>query len=125
VSGTQRWGIVLAVAYLLFYSGGSYSFHYTHTCVRSHQEEQPVGQNGDTETVTVCDWYAANAKRWSFGDPARAVFTTWIGGWVDAAVVGGIAAAIGGYVWRDRRRSRRERDHLALLEAHYRPLDDY
>ena len=108
----------------MFYSGGSYSYHYTHNCVRSHQEEQPVGNDGDTRMVTVCDFYTANAKRWTFGDPVRSVFTTWIGGWEDAAVVGGIAAAIGAYVWRGRRRSRRVREQQALLDLSYR-RDEY
>jgi hypothetical protein len=115
MTGAQRFGLWFAAAYLVFWMGGNYSFHYTHTCVRSHTEEQPVGTDGDTQMVTVCDWYSANAKRWTFLDPVRSVFTTWIGSWIDAAVVGGIAACIGVAVWRGRKRDREYEQYLAQL----------
>lgn len=56
--------------------GGNYSFGYTHKCVRSHTEERVINSDGDTQNVTVCDFYSANAKRWTFGDPIRAVVGT-------------------------------------------------
>lgn len=110
----QKFGLWFAIAYAVFWMGGNYSFDYTHKCVRSHTEEQAVGNEGDTQTVTVCD-YSANAKRWTFLDPARAVATTWVTGWLDAAILAGIAGAIGVWVWRDKRQERREREYQEWL----------
>jgi hypothetical protein len=106
----QKWATGIAVFYLIFWMGGNYSFNYTHTCVRSHQElrEVPDGQGDVIEkNVTVCDFYSANAKRWTFGDPARSLVTTWVGTWVDAAILGGIAAMVFGYRWNERRKDRK------------------
>lgn len=111
----QKVGLWFAAFYLVFWIGGNYSFRYTHTCVRSHQEEQPVGNEGDTEMVTVCDWYSANAKRWTFGDPVRSVANVWLATWEDAAALGGIATWIAVSVWRGRRREReRSQYHESL-----------
>jgi hypothetical protein len=109
----KRIGVWTAVFYAVFWIGGNYSFHYTHRCVRSHQEEQVINQDGDTEMVTVCDWYSANAKRWTALDPVRSVFGGW--SWLDAAVFGGIAALIGYAVWS----SRREEREAEALRAYY------
>jgi hypothetical protein len=65
-----------AVVYLILWIGGNYSFNYTHNCVGSHQEEVPVGNDGDTTMETVWDFYSANSKRWTFLDPARSVATS-------------------------------------------------
>lgn len=118
MSGRQKWALGFALVYAIFWIGGNYSFAYTHTCVRSHQEEQQVGNDGDTQMVTVCDWYSANAKRWTFLDPARAVATTWITGWADAAILGVVAASIGGCVLYTRRRVRLEREYHQQWRSH-------
>lgn len=70
-TGPTLW-IVLAV-YALIWFGGNVSFKYTHTCVRSHQEEILVGKNGETQTLSYCDFYTANGKRWTTLDPFRAL----------------------------------------------------
>lgn len=102
----KRVALWCAAVYLVFWIGGNYSFDYTHKCVRSHTEERVINSDGDTQNVTVCDFYSANAKRWTFADPVRAVFTTWVTGWLDAAVLAGIAVIIGVMYWRDRRQKR-------------------
>jgi hypothetical protein len=120
VSTRQKWAAGIAVFYLIFWMGGNYSFNYTHTCARSHQEiqEVPDGQGDVNEkNVIVCDWYTANAKRWTFGDPARSVATTWIGTWTDAAIVGGIVAVIVGYCWNERRKARNRQAIYDALDA--------
>jgi hypothetical protein len=118
VTRAQKWGLGIALFYAVFYMGGSYSFNYTHECVRSHQQEE-VRRTADGDyyetTVTVCDWYTANAKRWTFLDPVRAIQREWLTSWVDAAILGGIAAAIAGYVVRQRRAQRREDAILASV----------
>lgn len=70
---TQKVGAMVAIADAVFWIGGNYSFDYTHKCVRSHTEQQVINSDGDTQTVTVCDFYSANAKRRTLLDPARAV----------------------------------------------------
>jgi hypothetical protein len=118
VSGLQKFGLWFAAAYLVFWMGGNYSFNYTHNCVRSHTEERAINPEGDTENVTVCDFYSANAKRWTIGDPVRAIFTTWITGWADAAILGGIASAIGFSFWRGQRRERERRREWAEYQEY-------
>ena len=103
----QKWAAAgIAVFYLIFWMGGNYSFQFTHTCVRSHQElrEVPDGQGDSIEKyVTVCDYYTANGRRWSFGDPARSLATTWVGTWTNAAFFAGIGCLVVGYRWKKRR----------------------
>ena len=96
MNGWRRAAAWVAAFYVVFWFGGSASFHFTHNCVRSHQEEQPVGNDGDVQMVTVCDWYTANAKRWTVGDPLR----VWAGSWVSGGIVAGIAAAAAAWWWR-------------------------
>ncbi len=110
MSRPQKWALGFAIVYLIFWMGGLYSFGYTHECVRSHQEEEAFNNEGDTRMVTVCDFYTANSKRWTFYDPVRSVATTWVTGWVDATILGGIAVAIVGFVVYDRRRERLARE---------------
>lgn len=89
MSGFNRWhkaAIWIAAVYLLFYLGGRWSFIYTHNCVRR------VGE--------ACDSYEGNDKRWTFWDPVRAVHV----GWIDTAMLVGIAAVVGAWYWRKRRR---------------------
>jgi hypothetical protein len=112
-----------AIAYAVFWIGGNYSFDYTHKCVRSHTEDR-VNNQGDEYTVTVCDFYVANGKRWTLLDPARAVATTWVTGWVDGAILAGIAAAIGTYVWYDRRRERALQEERRAYETWLRDQKD-
>lgn len=68
--------------------------------------------------ATVCDFYTANANRWGLWDSLRAVQTTWLTDWVDAAILGGIPAGIGFLVWREDRswRKRRERNEASHSE---------
>jgi hypothetical protein len=85
VNRWHRASIWVAAVYLLFYLGGRWSFLYTHDCVR---------HVGDT-----CDSYE-NDKRWTALDPIRAVHV----GWMDTAVLVGIAVVVGAWYWRKRRR---------------------
>jgi hypothetical protein len=94
----------------IFWIGGNYSFNYTHDCVRSHKEWQVINNEGDEELVTICDFYSANSKRWTLLDPARSVATSWVTGWVDAAILGGVAVVIVSYVLYGRRKERLERE---------------
>jgi len=95
----MRWGfgigLGVVVAYLLFYLGGNYSFRYTHVCVRSHQQLvfEATHDNAVAHTVTVCDRYSGNAKRWSFRDPVRALYSEPVTRW-DGEILVGIALVI-------------------------------
>jgi hypothetical protein len=66
------WAVVVGL-YLIFWAGGNWSYGYTHNCVRSHTEEVYNPSTEDVETVTVCDFYSANSKRWTLLDPVRAL----------------------------------------------------
>jgi hypothetical protein len=95
--------------YFLFYLGGSYSFDYTHVCARNHRKVvyEATHDNAVPHTITVCDRYAGNAKRWSFGDPVRAISSERLTKW-DGMAIGGIVVVIGAATfleWR-RRKSR-------------------
>jgi hypothetical protein len=102
------WVVAIGAAYFLFYLGGSYSFRYTHSCAHSHQKVVYVEtQHASTSrTITVCDRYSGNAKRWSFGDPVRAIpserFTKWDGMAVGALV---LVSAVGTFFERRRRKT--------------------
>lgn len=76
---SKRVWVAAALVYVIVFLGGSLSFGYTHRCVRSHEREVPVNNEGDVETVTVCDFYTANGKRWTLLDPFRAL-PGWIWG---------------------------------------------
>jgi hypothetical protein len=90
------WVLGIGTACLFFYLGGSYSFSYTHVCARSHHHTvfEATHDNVKSHVVTVCDAYTGNSKRWSPGDPVRAVvsepFTRWYG-----VILVGIALVIG------------------------------
>jgi hypothetical protein len=109
VTRTVRWGLGIAigvgVAYLLFYLGGNYSFRYTHRCVRSHQQTvfEATPDNAVSHTITVCDRYSGNAKRWSVGDPVRALYAEPLTRW-NGEIVVGIALVIGAAVLYNRRK---------------------
>jgi hypothetical protein len=90
------WVLGVGFACLFFYLGGSYSFRYTHVCVRSHKHMVFEATHHDVKThmVTVCDAYSGNSKRWSPGDPARALYSEPFTRW-DGVVLVGIALVIG------------------------------
>lgn len=69
---TKRRLLIAAGIYTAVIFGGNLSFSYTHTCVRSHTEDH-FNNNGDESTVTVCDFYTANGKRWTLLDPFRSL----------------------------------------------------
>lgn len=106
--GKKWWAIGIGAACLIFYLGGSYSFRYTHVCVRSHRKTvfEATQDNAVSHTVTVCDKYSGNSKRWSPGDPARALydepFTRW-----DGVILAGIAVVIGAGLLIERLADRR------------------
>jgi hypothetical protein len=108
VKRKKWWALGIGVAYLLFYLGGSYSFRYTHFCARSHRQVvfDATHNNAESHTITVCDVYAGNAKRWSPGDPVRALYSERLTGW-DGAIVVGIALVIGAAVLFERRKQSR------------------
>lgn len=64
--------LAAAAIYLSVWFGGAMSFHYTHTCLRHHTEEN-VNVQGDDITYEICDYYDANAHRWTFLGPIRAL----------------------------------------------------
>jgi hypothetical protein len=99
---------MVGIAYLLFYLGGNYSFRYTHVCTRSHQKTvfQATHTGPVSHTIIVCDVYSGNAKRWSIGDPVRALYSEPLTGW-NGTIVVGIALAIGTAAVFERRRRRR------------------
>jgi hypothetical protein len=70
---SKKFWAVLVGVYLIFWAGGNWSYGYTHNCLRSHKEEVYNPSTEDTETVTVCDFYGGNAKRWTLLDPIRVV----------------------------------------------------
>jgi hypothetical protein len=75
--------------------------------------------------VTICDFYTANSRRWTILDPVRAVTTTWVSGWIDAAILTAIAAAIGAHIWNEKRRARaREEVERRAYEAWLREQED-
>lgn len=78
---TKLIGPWVIAGYLLFYLGGYYSFGYTHTCVRSHtvETDTPTDRGVAFSTDTVCDWYSANERRWTEGDPVRAIYSVGLG----------------------------------------------
>jgi hypothetical protein len=123
VTSWRKVAIWLAGIYVVFWIGGNYSFDYTHKCVRSHTEERVINSDGDTEQVTVCDYYSANAKRWTFGDPVRAVTSIWVTDWIDATLLLGFAAWIGFEFWRDRRHKEAIAAYLRE-QRHAYPLED-
>lgn len=116
-------GTWIAAAYLVFYLGGDYSFSYTHECVRGHTEQ--IADEGGYAEVLVCDWYTANEKRWTFGDPVRAIYSIEIRNWKRSAIVGGILLLMVIAVWRNRRRATRRkallREYRAVRERHDPP----
>jgi hypothetical protein len=67
------WLAIVVVIYAILWVGGSMSFGYTHHCVRSHVEVT----SGEGDTARVCDWYAANSKRWTLLDPLRQISHWW------------------------------------------------
>lgn len=95
----------LIAGYLVFWVGGTWSFGYTHRCARAHTEER-LDSQGNDRTTTVCDYYVANGKRWTILDPVRATRDELFDTWADTAIVLGLAAFIGGAVWRVRRKDR-------------------
>jgi hypothetical protein len=98
----------IGVAYFLFYLGGSYSFSYTHVCSRSHKKVvfEATHNNAVQHTITVCDAYSGNAKRWSPGDPVRALRSERPNRW-EGGIVVAIVLAIGAGVFFERRRQSR------------------
>jgi hypothetical protein len=100
----------IGVAYFLFYLGGSYSFSYTHVCSRSHKKVYFVAthDNAVRHTVIVCDAYTGNSKRWSPGDPVRALGSERANRW-EYGIVVVIVLAIGAGVFFERRQQRRSR----------------
>jgi hypothetical protein len=96
------WLIGIGVAYFLFYLGGNYSFRYTHVCTHSHREVI-YSETQHASTSIVCDRYSGNARKWSFGDPVRAVpserFIKW-----DGMAIGGFVVVIGAAMFLERRR---------------------
>ena len=94
----------IGVAYFVFYLGGHYSFGYTHVCAHSHQKTLISVNHGNTttHTIIVCDVYSGNAKRWSPGDPVRALYSEPLTGW-NGGILVAIALAIGAAVFFDRR----------------------
>ena len=112
--GRKTWWVLgIGVACFLFYLGGSYSFRYTHVCAHSHKKVVlEATTTTELHTITICDAYSGNAKHWSPGDPARALYSEPLTGWNEAIVIG-IALAIGAaalyellYVRRKKRRRR-------------------
>jgi len=103
VGRLKWWALGIVIACLLFYLGGSYSFRYTHVCVRSHKHLvfEATHDNAKSHLVTVCDAYSGNSKRWSAGDPVRALssepFTRW-----DGVILVGISLMIGGVLLIER-----------------------
>ena len=93
----MKWlALGVGFACLVFYLGGSYSFRYTHVCVRSHKHVvfNATHDNVESHTVTVCDAYSGNSKRWSPGDPVRALYSEPFTKWAGIILVG-IALVIG------------------------------
>ena len=99
------WVIGIGVAYFLFYLGGSYSFRYTHVCAHSHRQVvySETQHASNSRTIIVCDRYSGNAKRWSFGDPVRAIPSERLTKW-DGMAIGGIVLVIGAATFLERRR---------------------
>ena len=111
------WVIAIAVAYFLFYLGGSYSSRYTHACAHSHRKVV-VSQTEHTlkqQTSIVCDRYSANAKRWSFGDPVRAVVSERLIKW-DGMAIGLIVVVIAAAMVLERLR-KEDRRRESRIEA--------
>jgi hypothetical protein len=99
------WVIGIGVAYFLFYLGGNYSFRYTHVCARSHRKVvySETQHASTSRTIIVCDRYSGNARRWSFGDPVRAVSSERLIKW-DGMAIGGFVVVIGAATFLERRR---------------------
>ena len=111
------WVIAIAVAYFLFYLGGSYSFRYTHACAHSHRKVV-ILQTEHTlkpQTSIVCDRYSANANRWSFGDPVRAVVSERLIKW-EGMAIGLIVVVIAAAMFLERLR-KKDRLRESRIEA--------
>jgi hypothetical protein len=117
------WVIAIAVAYFLFYLGGSYSFRYTHACAHSHRKVA-ILQTEHTlkpHTSIVCDRYSGNAKRWSFGDPVRAVVSKRLIKW-DGMAIGLIVVVIAAAMFLERLRKKDRRRDSRIEAASYARL---
>jgi len=105
----KTWSVLaIGIALFLFYLGGSYSFRYTHVCVKSHHKTVYDATAGAPEihTITICDVYSGNSKHWSPGDTARALYSEPLTGWNEVIVIV-IALAIGVAAFFERRKRKR------------------
>jgi hypothetical protein len=75
-------------------------------------------QNGHTSTPhtsIVCDRYSANAKRWSFGDPVRAVASERLVKW-DGLAIGLIVVVIAAAMFLERLRKKDRRRESRIVQ---------
>lgn len=102
--------LAIGIALFLFYLGGSYSFSYTHVCIKSHKDVvfNLTHDNAVSHTVIVCDVYSGNSKHWSPGDPARALSSESLTGWNEAIVIA-FAIALGVAAFFERRKRTRSK----------------
>jgi hypothetical protein len=108
----------IGAAYFFLYLGGSYSFSYTHVCSRSHKKVvfEATHNNAVQHTIVVCDAYTGNAKRWSPGDPVRALRSERPNRW-EGGIVVVIVLAIGAGVFYERWKQSRSKSRARSPET--------